>query len=85
MARQILPREILVKPQIAAGSSPLEFESSGFCQRHGIDRSDAIHPSALRTAQLFFQTYTTSFSSGIVLDIGAQDMNGCLREVAPRA
>lgn len=42
-----------------------------------------MHPSALRTAQLFFQTYAKSFSSGIVLDIGAQDVNGCLREVAP--
>ena len=43
----------------------------------------AMHPSALLNARMFFDVYGSSFASGRVLDIGAQDVNGSLREVCP--
>ena len=35
------------------------------------------------SARMFFDVYGSSFASGRVLDIGAQDVNGSLREVCP--
>jgi SAM-dependent methyltransferase len=42
-----------------------------------------MHPSALKNAKLFFDTYSSSFKSGEILEIGSQDVNGSLRNVAP--
>lgn len=40
-----------------------------------------MHVSALRHAKLFFETYVDAPSA--IVDIGAQDVNGSLRSVAP--
>lgn len=42
-----------------------------------------MHPSAHRHASLFFQTYLPLGQGLTVLDIGAQDVNGSLRPLAP--
>ena len=42
-----------------------------------------MHPSALRNAKRFFQTYTKNRSAATVLDIGSQDVNGSLKDVMP--
>lgn len=42
-----------------------------------------MHPTAMRHGGLFFQAYATKLPSAVVVDIGAQDVNGSLREVCP--
>lgn len=42
-----------------------------------------MHPTAMLNARMFFDVYGASFASGQVLDIGAQDVNGSLRDVCP--
>ncbi len=42
-----------------------------------------MHPSAMRNGQLFFDTYASRLAQGVVVDIGAQDVNGSLRTVCP--
>lgn len=42
-----------------------------------------MHPSAMSNGQLFFDLYAKNINQGVVLDIGAQDVNGSLREVCP--
>jgi hypothetical protein len=40
-----------------------------------------MHVSALNTGKLFFDTYVSKLDSPVVVDIGAQDVNGSLRSV----
>ncbi len=45
-----------------------------------------MHPTAMSNCKLFFDTYAASFlakGQARVIEIGAQDVNGSLREVAP--
>ncbi len=42
-----------------------------------------MHPSALKNGKLFFDTYAASLTGATVVDIGAQDVNGSLRDVLP--
>jgi SAM-dependent methyltransferase len=42
-----------------------------------------MHPSALKNAKAFFDVYATHMSQPLVVDIGAQDVNGSLKSVAP--
>jgi len=42
-----------------------------------------MHPSARAHGSLFFKSYSTQVPSAIVVDIGAQDVNGSLRYVCP--
>lgn len=42
-----------------------------------------MHPTALINAKSFFDTYANELTSPLVIDIGAQDVNGSLRSVAP--
>jgi len=42
-----------------------------------------MHPSAFENGRLFFETYLRSGDAFTVLDIGAQDVNGSLRQLAP--
>lgn len=42
-----------------------------------------MHPSAMDNGRRFFSTYLTGHSEPLVLDIGAQDVNGSLRQAAP--
>lgn len=45
-----------------------------------------MHPTALTNANLFFETYGCNFENSTitkVVEIGSQDVNGSLREVAP--
>lgn len=42
-----------------------------------------MHPSALNNGKLFFDTYTPSLRGAKVVDIGAQDVNGSLKDVMP--
>lgn len=42
-----------------------------------------MHPSAMANGKLFFDTYVTRLGDVTVVDIGAQDVNGSLREVCP--
>lgn len=42
-----------------------------------------MHVSALNHGQLFFDTYLGSSSEQTILDIGAQNVNGSLRQCAP--
>ena len=42
-----------------------------------------MHPTAMQNGQLFFDTYLDKSSTSVVVEIGAQDVNGSLREVAP--
>ncbi len=42
-----------------------------------------MHPTAITHGRLFFQAYAAKRPSSLVVDIGAQDVNGSLREVCP--
>ncbi len=42
-----------------------------------------MHYSAMRNGKLFFDTYVRTMNAPTVLDIGAQDVNGSLRSLAP--
>lgn len=42
-----------------------------------------MHPSAMHNGALFFETYLGARPQALVLDIGAQDVNGSLRPLAP--
>lgn len=42
-----------------------------------------MHKSALANAALFFQTYVPLGDGKVVVEIGSQDVNGSLRQVAP--
>ncbi|MCW5671601.1 MAG: class I SAM-dependent methyltransferase [Hydrogenophaga sp.] len=44
-----------------------------------------MHPSAFENGRLFFDTYLSPQAAPTVLDIGAQDVNGSLRALAPAA
>ena len=44
-----------------------------------------MHPSAFENGRLFFDTYLSPQAAPTVLDIGAQDVNGSLRSLAPAA
>lgn len=43
-----------------------------------------MHPSAMKNCQYFFDVYARELKSGLVLDIGSQDVNGSLSEVCPK-
>jgi glycosyltransferase involved in cell wall biosynthesis/SAM-dependent methyltransferase len=40
-----------------------------------------MHPSALNFGKLFFETYCTDLEGAVVYDVGAQNVNGSLRDV----
>ena len=42
-----------------------------------------MHSTAMKNGKLFFDTYTMGLTSGKVLDIGAQNINGSLKDVCP--
>jgi len=42
-----------------------------------------MHPTAMRNGELFFSTYLNSASEPLIFDIGSQDINGSLRQLAP--
>jgi SAM-dependent methyltransferase len=42
-----------------------------------------MHPSALTNGKLFFDTYASGLQGATVVDIGAQNVNGSLRDVMP--
>jgi SAM-dependent methyltransferase len=42
-----------------------------------------MHYTAMKHAKLFFETYCATQSGARILDLGAQDVNGSLRDVAP--
>lgn len=42
-----------------------------------------MHPSAMLAGSLFFDTYVAHLDSPLVVDLGAQDVNGSLRSVVP--
>ncbi len=42
-----------------------------------------MHPSALNFGKLFFETYCAGREGAVVYDIGAQDVNGSLKDVLP--
>lgn len=42
-----------------------------------------MHDTAMHHADLFFRTYLKDRSGMLIVDIGAQDVNGSLRQVAP--
>lgn len=42
-----------------------------------------MHPSAMEGAREFFLKYSREFSEPTIVEIGSQDVNGSLREVAP--
>lgn len=42
-----------------------------------------MHPSALNNGRLFFATYLDTGRAARILDIGSQDINGSLRQLAP--
>ena len=43
-----------------------------------------MHALAMKNAKRFFDTYVTSLGQVTVVDIGAQDVNGSLRDACPR-
>ena len=43
-----------------------------------------MHKSAMTHGQRFFETYVTPGPDTIIMDVGAQDVNGSLRSVAPK-
>jgi len=43
-----------------------------------------MHQSAMLNGKLFFETYCSNISNGLVLDIGSQDVNGSLKSVCPQ-
>lgn len=44
-----------------------------------------MHPSALEFGGLFFKTYCEDEKNIVIMDVGAQDVNGSLRDVSPSA
>jgi SAM-dependent methyltransferase len=42
-----------------------------------------MHPSALLNAKNFFRAYGSNFSTGVIVEIGSQNVNGSIRDVAP--
>ena len=42
-----------------------------------------MHPSALEYGKKFFETYCKEMPNGTVIDIGAQNVNGSLKDVCP--
>lgn len=42
-----------------------------------------MHSTAMHLGKLFFETYASRLDSAVVVDIGAQDVNGSLRSVCP--
>ena len=42
-----------------------------------------MHESAITNARRFFDTYAKYLDEGMVVDIGSQDVNGCLRTICP--
>lgn len=42
-----------------------------------------MHDTAMKHGELFFDTYSKIFPNGRILEIGSQDVNGSLRQVAP--
>lgn len=42
-----------------------------------------MHPSALNFGKLFFETYCGGLQGAVVHDVGAQDVNGSLKDVLP--
>ena len=42
-----------------------------------------MHPEAMTHARLFFETYLAGTHNPTVVEIGSQNVNGSLREVAP--
>ena len=42
-----------------------------------------MHPSAMENGKRFFSTYAKHKESGLVVDIGSQNVNGSLKEVMP--
>lgn len=42
-----------------------------------------MHPSAMENGRLFFETYVDASAPALILDIGSQDVNGSLRQLAP--
>lgn len=42
-----------------------------------------MHPSAMENGRLFFATYFEAGAPALILDIGSQDINGSLRQLAP--
>ncbi|MBC7205353.1 MAG: class I SAM-dependent methyltransferase [Methyloversatilis sp.] len=42
-----------------------------------------MHPSAMENGRLFFATYVDPSAPALILDIGSQDINGSLRQLAP--
>jgi SAM-dependent methyltransferase len=43
-----------------------------------------MHPTAMSNGKLFFDTYVSQLGQASVVDVGAQDVNGSLREVCPQ-
>jgi SAM-dependent methyltransferase len=52
------------------------------CRPH-IEEEVDVHPTAIKNAELFFQSYAPQLASGRVVEIGAQDVNGSIRTVCP--
>lgn len=44
-----------------------------------------MHPSALEFGDLFFKSYFSDDKHIVIMDVGAQDVNGSLRDVSPSA
>ncbi len=42
-----------------------------------------MHPSALKNGKLFFETYASSLAGATIIDIGAQNVNGSIKDVMP--
>lgn len=43
-----------------------------------------MHPSSFKNAEAFFTVYAKKLNNPIIVDIGAQDVNGSLKSVAPK-
>jgi SAM-dependent methyltransferase len=43
-----------------------------------------MHPSSFKNAEVFFATYAKNIINPTIVDIGAQDVNGSLKKVAPK-
>ena len=42
-----------------------------------------MHPTAMQSATAFFQTYASEFVNPTIVEIGSQNVNGSIRDVAP--
>lgn len=42
-----------------------------------------MHPTAMLNGKMFFDAYASRLPSGVIVDVGAQDVNGSLRTVCP--